>query len=80
MRGPGGGGTVSVACRWPGLMGVKPTQTVQPAAVSEPVQFCRRIGKSAASAPDTDGVPAVTALADVRRTFTGTSSGAACPG
>src|SRR5262249_1958891 len=78
--GPAEVGTVSVACRGPGLVGGKPTQRVQPAAVREPVQFCRRIGKSAASAPDTDGVPAVTALDDVSRTVTATSSGAVCPG
>ncbi len=54
--GPADVGTVRLACRGPGAVGVKPTQMVQPEAVSVPVQFCLRIGKSAPSAPDTDGV------------------------
>src|SRR5437016_14457784 len=42
-------GTISSARRGPRAFGVKPIQTLQPVAVSVPVQFCLRIGKSAAS-------------------------------
>src|SRR5215469_5707449 len=64
-------GTTSVACRGPGFFGVKPTQTAQPVVVRFPVQFCLRIGKSAASGPVTFGWETVTVLAEVSRTLTG---------
>src|SRR5215469_6146592 len=64
-------GTISSACRGPRAFGLKPTQTVQPVAVSAPVQFCSRIGKSAASGPVTYGWDTVTAVPEVSRMFTG---------
>jgi hypothetical protein len=68
--------TRRLACHGPGPRGAKPIRIVQPAELSAPAQPLWRIGKSPAGLAVTDTDVTWTAVADVRRSLTGTSEDA----